>query len=119
MRSLARVAQSLYRSDSRGTTLAGWRARAANFQAYVQESEVNHPGSVVGDASLAELRDRFTASDAEWKNIRTDLVKKQQRQKTKELQQLKVCSTAGGLFCVGVGGGGVRAQVFLHGGVLH
>jgi hypothetical protein len=51
---------------------------------------VSHPGNVVGDASLAELRDRFTASDTEWKNIRTDLVKKQQRQKTKELQQLKV-----------------------------
>lgn len=58
-----------------------------DVKAYVQNSEVN---PVIGEASLSELKDRFTASEAEWKNIRTDLVKKQQRQKVKELKQLKV-----------------------------
>lgn len=59
-----------------------------DVRAYVQNSETSN--AIIGATSLAELRDRFTASDAEWKSIRTDLVRKQQRQKTEELKQLKV-----------------------------
>ena len=59
-----------------------------DVRAYVQNSETSN--AIIGATSLAELRDRFTASDAEWKGIRTDLVRKQQRQKTEELKQLKV-----------------------------